>query len=235
MSAVLEAKGIQKHLGATAALRGVDFTLQEGEIHALLGENGAGKSTLSKILAGVVRPDTGDIHLRGTQVKIANPTHAQTLGIGMVFQELDLFPHLTVAENLAAGNAAAGEGTFVRPRALHRWCSPFLQQVGLTIDPGTRLTTLSVAQRQLVAIARALSMQARIILMDEPTSSLSQENVDALFAVLENLKQGGVSIVYVSHKMEEIQRLCDRITVMRDGMHIATVSSKETPSSHSSL
>jgi ribose transport system ATP-binding protein len=229
MAVVLEAQGIQKHFGATAALRGVDFTLQEGEIHALLGENGAGKSTLSKILAGVVRPDSGDIHLRGTPVKIINPTHAQTLGIGMVFQELDLFPHLTVAENLAAGNAAAGEGVFVRPRALHRWCAPFLQQVGLPIDPGTRLTTLAVAQRQLVAIARALSMQARIILMDEPTSSLSQENVNALFAVLEKLRQSGVSIVYVSHKMEEIQRLCDRITVMRDGMHIATVSSKETP------
>jgi ABC-type sugar transport system ATPase subunit len=229
MSVVLAAKGIEKRFGATAALRGVDFTLEEGEIHALLGENGAGKSTLSKILAGVVRPDGGDIQLRGAPAKIENPAYAQTLGIGMVFQELDLFPHLTVAENLAAGNAAAGEGVFVRPRALHRWCAPFLQQVGLAIDPDTRLTALSVAQRQLVAIARALSMRARIILMDEPTSSLSQENVDALFAVLEKLKQSGVSIVYVSHKMEEIQRLCDRITVMRDGMHIATVRSKETP------
>ena len=228
MSVVLEARGIEKRFGATAALRCADFTLQEGEVHALLGENGAGKSTLSKILAGVVSPDSGEIRLHGTTVTIESPAHAQTLGIGMVFQELDLFPHLTIAENIAAGNAAAGERVLVRSRALHYWCTRFLQQVGLDLDPETHLNDLSVAQKQLVAIARALSMRARIIIMDEPTSSLSQANVESLFAVLENLKRTGVSIVFVSHRMEEIKRVCDRITVMRDGVHIATVGTKET-------
>lgn len=227
MTVVLEAKAIEKRFGATVALRNVDFTLREGEVHALLGENGAGKSTLSKILAGVEFPDRGEIRLRGVPITVANPARAQAFGIGMVSQELDMFPHLTVAENLAAGNAAIEQGIFVRPRALRQWCDPFLKQVGLKLDPDALLSTLSVSQRQLVAIARALSLRARIILMDEPTSSLSEANVEALFAVLNQLKQGGVSIVYISHKMEEIQRICDRITVMRDGARITTVDSRD--------
>lgn len=227
MTVALEAKGIEKRFGATVALRNVDFTLREGEIHALLGENGAGKSTLSKILAGVERPDEGEIRLRGSPVIIAGPAEAQTLGIGMVSQELDLFPHLTVAENLAAGNVAAETGVFVQRRVLRSWCEPFLKQVGLRVDPDALLVTLSVSERQLVAIARALSMRARIILMDEPTSSLSEVNVESLFAVLEGLRQSGVSIVYISHKIEEIKRICDRITIMRDGARITTVNAKE--------
>ena len=227
MSVVLEAKGIEKRFGATVALRNVDFTLREGEVHALLGENGAGKSTLSKILAGVEKPDEGEIRLQGSPVTIGSPAQAQAFGIGMVSQELDLFPHLTVAENLAAGNAAAEKGIFIRRRVLRSWCEPFLKQVGLRVDPDALLATLSVSERQLVAISRALSMQARIILMDEPTSSLSEVNVESLFAVLERLKQSGVSIVYISHKMEEIKRICDRITVMRDGARITTVNAKE--------
>ena len=126
MTVVLEAKGIEKRYGATAALRNVDFALKEGEIHALLGENGAGKSTLSKILAGVERPDEGEIRLRGAPIAISSPAQAQTLGIGMVSQELELFPHLTVAENLAAGNAAIERGVFVQRRLLRSWCEPFL-------------------------------------------------------------------------------------------------------------
>jgi len=227
MTVVLEAKGIEKRFGATVALRNVDFTLMEGEVHALLGENGAGKSTLSKILAGVERPDEGEIRLGGSPVTIASSAQAQALGIGMVSQELDLFPHLTVAENLAAGNAAVETGVFVQRRVLRSWCGPFLRQVGLRVDPDTLLDALSVSDRQLVAIARALSMQAQIILMDEPTSSLSEVNVEALFAVLESLKRSGVSIVYISHKMEEIKRICDRITVMRDGVRITTVDANE--------
>ena len=227
MTVVLEAKGIEKRYGATVALRNVDFALKEGEIHALLGENGAGKSTLSKIIAGVERPDEGEIRLRGTPVAIGSPARAQTLGIGMVSQELDLFPHLTVAENLVTGNGAVERGLFIRRLALAGWCEPFLKQVGLHIDPCVRLDTLSVSERQLVAIARALSMRARIILMDEPTSSLSEENVESLFGVLERLRQSGVSTVYISHKMEEIKRICDRITVMRDGARITTVEAKE--------
>lgn len=227
MTPVLEAKGIEKRFEGTNALRGVDFTLEPGEVHALLGENGAGKSTLSKIFAGVIVPDGGEIRLQGAPARMVSPKHAQALGVGMVFQELDLFPHLSVAENLATANAAAAEGFLVRPRSLHRWCTPFLEQVGLDVEPGTLLRTLSVSQRQLVAIARALSMRARIILMDEPTSSLSQVNVDALFAVLEKLRSDGVSIVYVSHRMEEVQRISDRITVLRDGMRVATERTRD--------
>lgn len=227
MTVVLETQGIEKSFGGTLALRNVDFSLEEGEIHTLLGENGAGKSTLSKILAGVLTPDRGEIRLRGTPVHIASPTHAQALGIGMVFQELDLFPHLNVAENLAVANAAADEGFTVKRRPLYVWCAPFLEQVGLDIDPSRPLHSLSVSQRQLVAIARALSMRARIILMDEPTSSLSQLNVEALFAVLGRLKRDGVSIVYVSHKIEEVRRISDRITVLRDGLRIATENARE--------
>ena len=227
MTIVLAAKGIEKRYGATAALRNVDFELEEGEIHALLGENGAGKSTLSKILAGVERPDEGAIYVRGASVTLASPAQAQALGIGMVSQELELFPHLTVAENLAAGNTVIEKGVFAQRRALRSWCKPFLQQVGLFVDPDRALAALSVSERQLVAIARALSMQARIILMDEPTSSLSEVNVESLFAVLEKLRQSGVSIVYISHKMEEIKRICDRITVMRDGARITTVDAQE--------
>jgi ABC-type sugar transport system ATPase subunit len=227
MTVVLEAKGIEKRYGATVALRNVDFTLREGEVHALLGENGAGKSTLSKILAGVDTPDKGEIRLRGTPIDIASPAQAQALGIGMVSQELELFPHLTVAENLAAGNSAMENGIFVRAHNLRQWSKPYLSQVGLEIDPDALLSTLSVSHRQLVAIARALSLRARIILMDEPTSSLSETNVEALFAVIESLKRTGVSIVYVSHKMEEIKRICDRITVMRDGARVTTTESKE--------
>ncbi len=227
MTVVLEAKGIEKRYGATAALRNVDFALKEGEIHALLGENGAGKSTLSKILAGVESPDEGEIRLRGIPVTIGSPAQAQTLGIGMVSQELELFPHLTIAENLAAGNAAIERGVFVQRQMLRSWCEPYLKQVGLSVDPDSLLKTLSVSERQLVAISRALSMRARIILMDEPTSSLSEMNVESLFEVLERLKQNGVSVVYISHKMEEIKRICDRITVMRDGARITTVDAEE--------
>jgi ABC-type sugar transport system ATPase subunit len=227
MTVVLEAKGIEKRYGATLALRDVDFALREGEVHALLGENGAGKSTLSKILAGVETPDRGEILLRGDPISIANPAQAQVLGIGMVSQELDLFPHLTVAENMATGNAAVERRVFIQSRSLWRWCEPFLKQVGLELDPDTPLRKLSVSHRQLVAIARALSMRARVILMDEPTSSLSEVNVEALFAVIDKLKQSGVSIAYISHKMEEIQRVCDRITVMRDGSRVATLKTKD--------
>jgi ABC-type sugar transport system ATPase subunit len=222
MTFVLEARRIDKSFDGAPALRGVDFDLAEGEVHALLGENGAGKSTLSKIFAGVLTPDEGEICVRGSPVEIASPMHAQRLGIGMVFQELDLFPHLSVAENLAAANRAASECFFVHPRALNLWCGQFLDHVGLSVDPRTPLHALSVSQRQLVAIARAVSMRARIILMDEPTSSLPQTNVEALFTLLAKLKRDGVSIVYVSHKMEEVQRISDRITVLRDGVRVAT-------------
>jgi ABC-type sugar transport system ATPase subunit len=205
----------------------VDFTVTSGEVHALMGENGAGKSTLSKIIAGVIAPDSGEIFWHGEKIEIKGPIHAQQLGIGMVFQELDLFPNLTIAENLAIGNAAAREKFLVQPRELATWSEGFLQKVGLKVHPGTSLRDLSIGQVQLVAIARALSMNARLLLMDEPTSSLTDDGVESLFSLIAQLKSQGVAIVYVSHKIAEIHRIADRITVLRDGMLVGTRSARE--------
>ena len=217
MPPILEVTGISKRFQATQALCDVDFSVEPGEVHALMGENGAGKSTLAKIIAGVVTPDSGEIRMQGEIVRIDSPSRAQELGIGMVFQELDLFAHLTVAENMAIGNRGIDEGFFTEPRKLSAWCAPFLDRVKLSVDPQTPLKELSIGQVQLVAIARALSMNARVILMDEPTSSLSDDSVEALFALIAELKSQGISIVYVSHKMAEVLRISDRVTVLRDG------------------
>ena len=227
MLPILDARNISKRFQGTQALRNVDFSLQAGEVHALMGENGAGKSTLSKILAGVVVPDQGEIFLGDQQVVIDHPLRAQQLGIGIVFQELDLFPQLTVAENMAIANAAAGESSVVRFRDLNSWCAKFLEQVKLDVAPDTLLGSLPISQMQRVAIARALSLNARILLLDEPTSSLTDDAVESLFALLAQLKTKGMSFVYVSHKMAEIRRVADRITVLRDGVRIGTCSANE--------
>ncbi|MDQ6665687.1 MAG: sugar ABC transporter ATP-binding protein [Acidobacteriota bacterium] len=225
MADLLRAHGISKHYGGVYALKEAHFTLHAGEIHALMGENGAGKSTLSKILAGAIKPGAGSIEIDGKNAAIASPLDAQRLGIGIIYQELDLFPNLSVAENIVTGNLHFRERAFVNARASNAFCRPFLEQVGLECQPTTLVASLSVGQRQLVAIARALSMNARVILMDEPTSSLFDDAAERLFRLIVGLKASGVSIVYVSHKMDEIFRICDRITVLRDG---ATVGTRET-------
>jgi ribose transport system ATP-binding protein len=227
MTPILEARNISKRFQATQALRNVDFSLQAGEVHALIGENGAGKSTLAKILAGVVTPDAGEIFLAGQKVVIGHPLQARKLGIGIVLQELDLFPYLTVAENIAVANAASGERRIVRFHNLHSWCRRFLEQVELDVSPDTLLGRLSIGQVQRVAIARALSMNARVLLLDEPTSSLSDDAVESLFALIAQLKTRGVGFVYVSHKMAELRRIADRITVLRDGIRVAAPSANE--------
>jgi len=187
-----------------------------------MGENGAGKSTLAKILAGVVIPDEGKIFVCGEKVLIDHPLRAQELGIGIVFQELDLFPHLTVAENIAIANPAARENVIVRKRNLSAWCSTFLQQVKLDVRSDSLLRELSIGQVQRVAIARALSLTSRVLLLDEPTSSLTEDGVKSLFELIEHLKSEGVSFVYVSHKLAEVRQIADRVTVLRDGMLVAT-------------
>jgi ABC-type sugar transport system ATPase subunit len=227
MESLLDVRRISKRFQGTQALSNVDFTVISGEVHALMGENGAGKSTLSKIIAGVVSPDSGDIFWHRERIDIKSPMHAQQLGIGMVFQELDLFPHLTIVENIAIGNTAAREKFLVHPRELAGWCEGFFQQVGLKVHPGTSLRDLSIGQVQLVAIARALSMNARLLLMDEPTSSLTDNGVESLFSLIAQLKSQGVAIVYVSHKIAEIHRIADRITVLRDGMVIGTRNARD--------
>jgi ABC-type sugar transport system ATPase subunit len=225
---LLRAEGINKHFGGIAALSGVHFTLEKGEVHALMGENGAGKSTLARICAGSLKADNGRIRLDGAEVTIAHPLDAQKLGIGIIHQELDLFPHLSVGENLVIGNLTFAEGRFARGKAVAEFCRLFLAQVGLEVNPATWVSSLSIAQQQLLAIARALAMNCRILFMDEPTSALSEDGAERLFGVIASLKSKGVAIVYVSHKMDEIFRLADRVTVLRDGKTIGTRLAAET-------
>ena len=225
---LLQAENISKHYGGVFALRNAHFELRAGEVHALMGENGAGKSTLAKIIAGSVRADAGTILVEGEPASIATPLDAQRFGIGIIYQELDLFPHLTAGENIVIGNLHFHEGGFVSARKIEEFCQPFLEQVGLDCKTRKLVGELSIGQMQLLAIARALSMNARIILMDEPTSSLFDDSVETLFRLIGGLKQRGVSIVYVSHKMNEIFRICDRVTVLRDGETIGTRAIAET-------
>ncbi len=226
-SEVLRAQSICKSYDGVEALRGVEFSLQAGEVHALMGENGAGKSTLGKIVAGAVRPDAGKIFIDGELAAINGPLDAQRRGISIIHQELDLFPNLSVAENIVIGNREFAEREMVRVAEMNRFAEGFLQQAGLAVAPRRRVGSLRIGEMQLVAIARALSMRARIIIMDEPTSSLFRDSVERLFALMERLKAQGVGIVYVSHKMDETQRICDRVTVMRDGKTIGTRATKD--------
>jgi ribose transport system ATP-binding protein len=225
---ILQLSEIDKSFDGTRALRGASFSLFEAEVHALMGENGAGKSTLARIIAGSTSADKGRFLINGSPVIVSSPRDAQRLGISIIYQELDLFPHLTVAENIAIGNHQFSQQfnrrRMVRLADLDSFCRPFLDQVGLTCSPQCEIRTLTMGERQLVAIARALSMRARIIVMDEPTSSLFDDAVERLFQLIAELKRQGVSTVYVSHKMDEIFRICDRVTVMRDGQTIGTRS-----------
>jgi ribose transport system ATP-binding protein len=225
---LLQTRNIDKHYDGVHALRGVDFSVKRGEVHALIGENGAGKSTLGKIIAGVVRADGGEIWLDEKRVHIESPLDAQKLGIGIIFQELDLFPHLSVGENIVIRNLKTRESPVVSFAQIDRFCEPFLRQVGLDVPVDVPLRDLSIGQMQLVAIARALSMDARLIVMDEPTSALADDAVENLFRLIRDLRAKGVSIVYVSHKMKEILRIADRITVMRDGAVVGTKRANET-------
>ncbi len=222
MTAFFSVEDAHKHFGGIAALTAARFELRAGEVHALMGENGAGKSTLARICAGSVTPDKARFALDGHPVLIRTPRDAQRLGIGIIYQELDLFPHLSVGENLVIGNLHFQEGLLANPRAIAEFSRPFLDQVGLRVDSATWAVALPIAQQQLLAIARALSMNCRILFMDEPTSALSEGAAERLFQVIGQLKAKGVSIVYVSHKMDEIFRLCDRVTVLRDGETIGT-------------
>ena len=218
---MLRAEKINKHYDGVYALHDAEFEVRAGEVHALMGENGAGKSTLAKVIAGSVRADSGSIFINGERVQIASPLDAQRLGIGIIYQELDLFPNLTVAENIAIGNLKLER----KPASA---MLPYLEQVGLGADPRTPVAALPIGEMQLVALARALALDARLILMDEPTSSLAEDAVERLFGLIRALRDRGVSVVYVSHKMDEIFRISDRITVLRDGATIGTRAAAET-------
>ena len=225
---LLTAQGVSKHFGGVQALVDGSFTLYPGEVHAIMGENGAGKSTFGKILAGVYPANKGTIQLDGENFAPASPRHAQELGVAMIFQELDLFPHLSVAENMVAANLAFPEGVIARRAAMDAFSRPFLEQVGLSVPTNTEVRELPIGDQQLVAIARALSMDARIIVMDESTSALTEDAVENLFRVIRELKKLGVAVIYVSHKMDEIFAICDRVTVLRDGSTVGSHLTAET-------
>ncbi len=225
---MLECRNLHKHYGGVIALKGVSWSLRPGEVHALCGENGAGKSTLAKILCGITAASDGEVILDGKPVKWSGPHEARQAGLGIILQELDLFAHLSIAENLALGNDRLEGSAWISPAVLHEKVRPLLQDVGLDLDPSLPLGQLSVSQWQLVAIARVLGLNAKVVFMDEPTSALTNDAVERLFGLIRRLKERGVAIVYVSHKMDEIFRICDRVSVMRDGEMIKTTACAET-------
>jgi ABC-type sugar transport system ATPase subunit len=219
---VLEARGISKRFGGIQALDGVDLTLRAGEVMALAGENGAGKSTLIKILAGAHQRDAGEIRIDGQPVEIRSPDEAERLGIAVIYQEFNLTPNQTVAENVFLREPPRRGGVLGRLNLIDKGVrraatAELLAQVGSVVDPDTRVSTLSVAHQQLTEIAKALALNARILIMDEPTSTLPDEEVDTLFRIVEQLKARGIAVVFVSHRLEETRRIADRVTVLRDG------------------
>jgi ABC-type sugar transport system ATPase subunit len=217
----LEFRDVRKSFGAVKALRGVSFSVAEGEAHALVGENGAGKSTLLKILAGILRPDEGDIHWRDERLHLASPREGLERGIGMVYQEMMAFPNLSVTANIFAGRELTRGGRLLEP-AMRTRTQALLDELHLSIRPDAVAGSLSAAHRQLLQVARALAFECRILVLDEPTTSLTGAETDHLFGVLDKLKRRGVTLLYVSHRMPEVFRLCDRVTVLRDGGYVGT-------------
>ena len=214
--------GITKSFSGIRVLHGVDFDLRKGEVHALVGGNGAGKSTLMKILQGVYTPDEGQIAVDGNPVEIRSPHDARALGIGMIFQEFSLIPTLTVAQNIFLGREPRGSGGLIDDRASARRARELFAEMEEEIDPNARMLDLGTGYWQLTEIAKALAQDARVLIMDEPTSSLTATEAHSLFALVQRLRKRGISIIYISHRMDEIFRITDRITVLRDGRHVLT-------------
>ncbi|MFK4146582.1 sugar ABC transporter ATP-binding protein [Streptomyces sp. NPDC004065] len=223
--------GITKSFPGVRALDGVDLDVQAGEVHCLLGQNGAGKSTLIKVLAGAHQPDTGTIRWRGEPVALRSPIAAMRLGIATIYQELDLVEHLSVAENIHLGHEPTAAGFVVRTRAAHTAAARLLERLGHPgIDPARPVGRLPAAQQQIVSMAGALSHDVRLIVMDEPSAALDPEEVDNLFRVVGALTADGVAVVYISHRLEEIRRIGDRVTVLKDGRAVAgALPARTTP------
>ena len=220
--------GVTKSFGAVRALKGVSFPVQEGEVHALVGENGAGKSTLMRVLAGIVRPDGGQLVWDGRKLDLHSPRAALDQGIGMVYQEMLLFPNLTVSGNIFAGREVTGVGGRLREPEMRQRTARLLEELHLAVSPDAEVASLSTAHQQLVQIARALAFECRILILDEPTTCLTEGETAHLFAVLDKLQRRGVTLIYVSHKLDEVFRLCQRITVLRDGEHVGTFEASKT-------
>jgi ribose transport system ATP-binding protein len=229
---LLEVKNVSKEFPGVKALNHVDLKLFPGEVRALVGENGAGKSTLIKIISGVYRPTEGEIYLNGIQKEIPDPYFALKNGIVPVHQEVNLEPFLTVAENIFIGRQPKNNFGFIDYKMMNSEATKWLTELGIEIDPNLPLGMASIAERQMVAIARAVSLDAKVLIFDEPTSSLTQKEIDGLFLVIKRLKEKNIGIIYISHRLEEIFQVCDSITIMRDGVVVANELLKniDTPS-----
>ena len=224
--AVLEMRGICKYFPGVRALEKVDFTLREGEIHALMGENGAGKSTLIKVLTGVYPMDGGEVTLSGSPVHIKSPQDAQNTGIATVYQEITLCPNLTVAENMYIGRTS---GPLTNWKKMNNSAGKLLEELGIPVSPTEQLGNCSIAVQQMVAIARAVDMDCKVLILDEPTSSLDEQEVQKLFNLMRDLKSKGVGIIFVTHFLEQVYEVCDRITVLRDGKLVGEYIIEDLP------
>ena len=226
---LLSVTGVSKEFPGVKALSNVSFDLNEGEVHAIVGENGAGKSTLMKILSGIYKKDSGEITYKGSSVNIPNPFEAQKLGISIIHQELNLMPHLTVAENIFIGREDRFPGgVFLDNKKLVEAAVALLAELGLALNPNDVVGELTIAKQQMVEIAKAVSYRGSVIIMDEPTSSLTPAETDALFSIIRSLKAAGKGVVYISHRLEELEKITDRITVLRDGEYVQTLKTSET-------
>jgi rhamnose transport system ATP-binding protein len=219
---LLQLTGIHKAFGGAQALRGVSFELHPHEVHALVGENGAGKSTLVKVITGAHRPDQGTLEIQGRPITDNDPVQARSLGVAAIYQQPALFPDLTVAENIALGLEPPGAWRRVRWGERKARARQLLQRVGSSISPGAEVRQLTMPEQQLVEIARALGANARVLIMDEPTASLGEREVENLFRVIRELKSHGVGIIYISHRLEELPQIADRVTALRDGVLVGT-------------
>jgi ribose transport system ATP-binding protein len=226
---VLEVKGIDKSFPGTRALSKVNFQLRKGEIHAVVGENGAGKSTLMNVIDGVYTPDAGEIYISGHKVEIKDPLAAQRLGIGFVHQEIALCPDVTVAENLYMASINAGRALLVNYKELYAKTARVLESLH-PIEPHKKVGELSISNQQVVEIAKALTLDCRILILDEPTAVLTESETEALFQIMKKLRDQGISIIYISHRMAEVFGHCDRVSVLRDGQYIGTYEVAQTTS-----
>lgn len=226
---MIEMTGISKAFNGNTVLNNVEFEIAPGEIHALMGENGAGKSTLMKILTGIYTRDSGEIKIKGNPVEFKNPKEAEQAGIAVIHQELNILPDLTVAENLFLGNEKTfGKSGILKTKEMNKAAKEVLLNLGLDVDVKTTARNLSVGKQQIVEIAKAISSNADVIIMDEPTAALTDREIETLFETIRALQAKGVSFVYISHRMEEIFAICDRITILRDGSYVGVRNIKET-------
>ncbi len=229
MTPIVEIRNLNKSFPGVRALIDARFDLVAGEVHALMGENGAGKSTLMKVLAGVYQKDGGTIKINGQEVEISGPRAAQALGVGIIHQELNLMSHMSVANNIFIGREPRNRFGVVDKQRMNKETQAILDRLHLKLDPETLVSELTVAKQQMVEIAKALSFHGtKVLILDEPTAALNNAEIDDLFKIIRQLKEHGVGMVYISHKMDELKRISDRVTVMRDGQYIGTVPTAET-------